>query len=121
MGISEHSIQVKLIQYIRIFHPEILIFSIPNGANTTSLNRVNLVKEGLLSGVPDLFVAHNNNKYCGLFIEMKKDNGLLSNNQKIIINKLINNGYKVEVCRNLEDAKEAVLSYISLLEEKPCN
>jgi hypothetical protein len=110
--IKEHSIQVRLIQYIRVFHPDILIFSIPNGANTTALNRVNLVKEGLLSGVPDLFIAHINHDYAGLFIEMKREKGVVSPTQKKVMTQLEANGYCCVVCKSFDEGKKAIMEYL---------
>ena len=110
--IKEHSIQVKLIQYIKTFYPNILIFSIPNGANTTAINRVNLVKEGLLTGVPDLFIAHHNNDYHGLFIEMKREKGVVSPSQKKVMEQLTKNGYQCVVCKSVEESKEAIMKYL---------
>ena len=54
---TEHSIQTKVVQYIRTFYPEVLICSIPNGSGTSASNRLHLYQEGLLAGMPDLFIA----------------------------------------------------------------
>ena len=114
MGIiKEHHIQVQLIQYLKTFYPELLIFSIPNGANVNPVNRVNLIKEGLLSGVPDLFLAQANNQYHGLFIEMKRDKGTISPSQKKVMSTLIENGYQCVVCHNVQEAIDNILNYLT--------
>ena len=45
----EHTMQVKIVQYVRTFYPEVLILSIPNGAGTTAKNRLALYAEGSVS------------------------------------------------------------------------
>jgi hypothetical protein len=112
-NMTEHQMQVKLVQYIRTFYPDILIFAIPNGAAVSGKNRLRLYKEGLLSGVPDIFIATPLNGFNGLFIELKTLTGIESNNQKRIREVLINNGYLVYVARQLDTALNLIEDYIN--------
>jgi len=113
LGIKEHTIQVKVIQHIRTFWPNALIFSIPNGAATSAKNRINLFLEGLTAGVPDLFLAEARHGFNGLFVEMKTQEGLESHDQKRIRLMLNERNYLVYVARSSETAIEIIEDYLS--------
>lgn len=80
---SEHIEQATFVKWMRVNHPDLLIHSIPNGANlagsqTQRFKQWNKLKaEGALPGVPDLFVPE-----LRLYIEFKYGNGRLNDNQK---------------------------------------
>ena len=109
---TEHSMQVKVVQYVRTFFPEVLILSIPNGAGTTAKNRLALYAEGLLPGVPDLFIAEAHNGFNGLWIEMKTDTGVESPAQKRIRKQLENNNYLCYVARSEVTAINIIEDYL---------
>lgn len=110
---SEHEIQVKVVQHIRAFHPECLIFAIPNGSATTPKNRLHLHKEGMMSGVPDLFVAEAKNGFNGLFVEMKTPEGIESPEQKKVRIQLNSKNYLVYVARSSDTAIELIENYLN--------
>lgn len=111
--LTERAIQVAAVSFIRNFYPEIILFAVPNGANTTEVNRFQLIREGLLSGVPDIFVAHSNEKSPGLFLEFKKPGGRLSDKQKVVIDRLKKAGYRVEVVYDTMEAVNIVLDHVN--------
>ncbi len=47
----EHAEQVKLVQRVRAFHPDVLIAAIPNGGDRSASERVRLHGEGVLAGL----------------------------------------------------------------------
>jgi hypothetical protein len=112
MKLSEHSIQTKVVQYVRIFHSDVLICAIPNGAGTTNFNRVKLMHEGLLSGMPDLFIAEARHGFNGLFLEMKTIRGKESRQQKKIRKQLNEKGYLVFLATNEDDAIDIIKKYL---------
>jgi len=74
-----------------------------------------LVAEGMLAGVPDLFLAQPSGPYAGLFIEMKRPGGgVLSPKQKKIIAALETRGYCVVVANSAEDAVREIKNYLEL-------
>ena len=89
-----------------------LLFAIPNGGTRHKLEAINLKKQGLKAGVPDLFLPYANKKYHGLFIELKYGKNKASEKQKIWINELNNQGYYATVCVGFEEAKNIILEYI---------
>ena len=113
MKLEESTIQTRVVQFVKTFYPDVLMFSIPNGANTSSINRLRLVKEGLLSGVPDLAILEKRKGFYGLFIEFKTDKGELSDKQREIIAKLGANGFLVFVARNHRTAIDLIESYLN--------
>lgn len=119
---SEHTEQVSFIhkakKYFRSHNAEALIpllFAIPNGGIRDSRTAGNLKMEGVRKGVPDLFFAFPTAHYHGLFIEMKKDGGRLSPEQKEMISHLTKYGYRCDVCFG---ADEAFLALVNYVEEK---
>jgi hypothetical protein len=80
----EHILQVECLKWFYYQYPKYsnLIFAIPNGGQRNIVVAKKLKEEGVKPGVPDLFLPVPNNGFCGLFIEMKSEKGILSNNQK---------------------------------------
>lgn len=108
--------QVKVVQYVRTFFPEILILSIPNGSGTTAKNRLALYAEGLLPGVPDLFIPEARKGFHGLWIEMKTDIGQESAIQKRIRKRLEKNSYLCYVARSEITAINIINDYLQDME-----
>lgn len=70
---TEHIEQVKFVQFVRTFHPELMCFAIPNGADVSASQRVRLVQEGMLLGVPDVLLIGKDLPI--LAIEFKRPDG----------------------------------------------
>lgn len=68
--------------------------------------------EGVTAGVPDLFIAHQHPDFNGLFIEMKAGKNGLTDSQENMIIDLMRAGYKVDVCRSLDEFMDAVNKYV---------
>jgi hypothetical protein len=107
---NEHQHQRLLIAWCRKNFPSVTIFAIPNGGHRSATEGQKLKNEGVLAGVPDLFLADGR---PGLFIEMKEPGkGRLSKDQKEIIPRLETAGYPVAVCYGYEEAKQAITNYL---------
>ena len=78
--LSEHYEQALVIQFMRRNYPEVLIFAIPNGGQRNAATGARLKAEGVVPGVPDLFIPA-----WGLFIEMKTLTGKVSLEQKAML------------------------------------
>jgi len=103
---KEHIEQVKFVGYIKLFHPEYIIFSVPNGASVSAAQRIKLAQEGLTAGVPDLFVVSPGGRWMG--VEMKRDKGgVVSKAQKAVKELLIERGVAYSTCEGYEAAREA--------------
>lgn len=113
---TEHAEQVILVGRIRAFHPDVLVYAVPNGGGRTAWDAGRLKAEGVLAGVPDLVVAEPRGQYHGLYVEMKRTvGGAVSKKQGEVMAKLRDRGYKVLVCdQGAEDAFERVEAYLAL-------
>lgn len=115
---SEHDEQVALFEWASLQSRNIpefdLMFAIPNGGHRHISVAKRLKKEGVKSGVPDIFLPCKRGLYAGLWIEMKAIKGKISENQTEWIKNLRNAGYEAKVCYGFDDAKETILKYLSL-------
>lgn len=111
---TEHEMQVNCVNYFRLRYPKGLIFAIPNGGQRNVIVASKLKAEGVLSGVPDLCIPIAKKGYNGLYIELKNGkSGKLSDNQKTIMGKLQNEGYRCEVCWSFDEFRSVVDSYMN--------
>lgn len=98
---TEHEEQRELVRWFRQTWPDVRIFAVPNGGARSKAAAGRLKAEGVLPGVPDLFVPA-----WRLWVEMKRaKGGVVSPEQKDWIAYLESVGYCVLVCRGCEDAK----------------
>ena len=107
---QESKIQQSIVKYSKLCNID--VFSIPNGADVNSSNRIRLTREGLLPGVPDLFFPVASNGFHGLFMEVKSEKGHVSKHQKETMSKLSLNGYKCVVVYSFDDAIKEIKEYL---------
>lgn len=110
----ESQLQRACITWLRLQYPKVVAFAIPNGGKRNAREGAILKAEGVLAGVPDLFIAEPHGHYSGLFIEMKAGRGTTTEAQDAMIRRLGEAGYCVDVCRSLEDFQAVVRGYVSL-------
>ena len=105
---SEHSEQVGFINWFRAKYSDVLIFAIPNGEKRAISVAKRLKMEGVVRGIPDLFVPA-----WTLWIEMKRvSGGRLSPEQKQMISYLEGVKHTVIVGKGATDASQQVLKFI---------
>lgn len=112
---SEHELQVHCIEWFRwkrgVFKD--LLFAIPNGGQRDIRVASRLKAEGVIAGVPDLFLAVPMGNYHGLFIEMKNGTaGRVSEAQKREMEALRCQGYGAVVCHCLDEFIEIIEKYL---------
>lgn len=116
---SEHSIQSALVQWARLsekIYPELaLLHSIPNGGFRSYKTAKEMKTEGVLAGVPDLFLPVARGEYHGLYIEMKSGKGKLSESQKKVIPKLLEQGFSVIISNDWKAAAEEIIRYLKII------
>jgi hypothetical protein len=88
------------------------IFAIPNGGLRHIAVARRLKKEGMKSGVPDVFVAVPSGGKHGLFIEFKQPGNRMSAAQKIWKEMLWGSGYHFDVCYSAEEGVKLVETYL---------
>lgn len=116
IAVSEEVEQITLFRWTAFMEskmPELkLLFHIPNGGKRGKAEAARFKAAGVKAGIPDLFLPVPRGKYAGLFIELKKQGGRLSINQKIWINNLERQGYCARVCYGWEQAAETIQKYL---------
>jgi hypothetical protein len=119
--ILEHSEQMGFVNWFRArFPPDVMIFAIANGGYRSIKTAKRLKDEGVLAGVPDLFIPK-----WRLFVEMKRARirpisenqqfNALSGDQQFVAQCLKNDGYDVIVGYGAADASRKLLKYIENL------
>ena len=105
---SEHQEQAGFVQWFRARWPRVLIFAIPNGGKRNLSTARNLKMEGVVPGVPDLYIPA-----WGIWVEMKRQKGgRLSPDQEEMINYLESIGHDVIVGYGAADTSEKLLSLL---------
>ena len=97
-------------QYRSIKHT---LFAIPNGGKRDVITASIMKGEGVLPGVADIFFMVPNEKYHGLWIEMKTKTGKQSDSQKEFQLTCEKVGYGYIVCRSLEEFQQAIREHLS--------
>lgn len=101
---SEHEEQREFVRWFRQTYPATLIFAIPTGGARSPATASRLKAEGVVKGVPDLFIPA-----WETWIEMKRTKGgSLSPEQNLMHLHLRGLFYKVLVARGFEDAKQQI-------------
>lgn len=103
--------QIVVVQYCDLRN--IPIFAIPNGGSRNKLEAINLKRQGVKAGVPDLMIPLAKKGYNGLFIEMKVGKNKTTAYQDAWIELLNNNGYKAVVCYGCDAAVKVIDEYCS--------
>ncbi|MGN0598663.1 MAG: VRR-NUC domain-containing protein [Oscillospiraceae bacterium] len=95
-------------------YPELaLMHHIPNGGKRGKAEAARFKAQGVKAGVPDIFLPCARGGYHGLYIELKRiKGGRVSEAQEEFIAALRKQGYKVEVCFGMEQAREAIVEYL---------
>jgi hypothetical protein len=111
----ESAEQKALVNYLEILilqRKDIIFTAIPNSTFTTSpIQKRKNSLQGVRKGLPDLFLIVNKQ---AIFIEMKrKQGGILSNEQKVWIEKINQTNIKAFVCKGFQEAKAIVDKFIN--------
>ena len=113
----ESNEQISLFQWARLMqtkHPELsLLHAIGNGnARTNAIQGARMKREGVLSGVSDIFLPVSRGGYHGLYIELKVKGGRTSFSQEWWIFEVGKQGYLAKVCYGWIDAKTVIERYL---------
>ena len=95
-----------------------MIYHCPNGGYRNKIEAANLKRQGVKSGVPDLFLPiprrNKDGLYHGLYIEMKWGKNKCTPNQNKWILRLSKLGYKVKVCYSSIEAIDTIKEYLGM-------
>lgn len=95
--------------------PTYALFSVPNGAALSggAAGSANLQRAGMRSGIPDLILAVQRKGKPGLFCEMKREDGRLSEVQIEVQAWLLLQGYEVITCKGADPAIYEITRYLA--------
>ena len=114
---TEHQIQSSLFKWFDAaafkWRELQLAFAVPNGGARSAITGAMMKAEGVKKGVPDIMLPVARGVYHGLFVEMKRPGGQVSDEQRVWIGNLKEQGYRVEVCFNKEDAIKVFEDYMA--------
>ena len=114
---TEAQEQTALFQWVAMMEgriPELrLMHHCPNGGSRNAIEAHNLRLQGVKAGIPDIFLPVARGGFHGLYIEMKRrKGGRVSVEQKKMLLALQGQGYKAEVCRGWEEARDTICEYL---------
>ncbi len=110
----EDDLQASFVEWFNLKLPQYLLYAIPNGGKRFLREAVRLKRQGVLAGVPDLFLAEQRKGFGGLYLELKVGRNGLSQEQVRIHAYLRVRGYKVDVCRSFEECVKSVCEYLGV-------
>lgn len=112
MNYTESKIQQACVTWFRLQYPDTIIASFMNAGKRKAQTGTLLRLQGMQKGMPDLFIASARDGSHGLFIEMKSKTGQIKPEQKIILQKLRDEGYMVAVCRSFDEFQATINNYM---------
>lgn len=112
---SESSIQINLLNWFEYNRPDVFpfLFHFANERSSSPQHGRKLKRMGVQAGVADLFLAIPNKLFHGMWIELKSDNGKLSDAQQTFLAKMGMMDYSTYVTNSWESARDAILYYLS--------
>jgi hypothetical protein len=119
---KESDLQISCVNWFKYQYPQykMLLFAIPNGGLRNIKTAVTLKREGVVSGVPDLFLSLARGEWHGMYLELKSGSNDLTANQDMFFIMARKQGYKCEVIRTLDQFIREVTFYLNAnLNKKP--
>jgi len=110
--LSESKIQQVAIMEIwnKLPQTRLCLFHVPNGMFSNAREGAKFKAQGVISGVPDLVFVWNGKTH---YIEVKCEKGKLSENQKALHQKWMEQGVSVNVMRSSEEIIRFVTELVS--------
>jgi len=119
----ERAHQVALIKWVRAAkatHPVLkLLYAVPNGGKRNLRVARKLKAEGVLVGVADLCLPAARRGYHGLYLEMKSEEGVATEEQKEFLRGVSGEGYCAVIAQGVDEAKATLEWYLGVTDHKP--
>lgn len=104
--------QIKFVQYVRTFHPDLVIFSVPNGGDVSATQRIRLTQEGMLAGMPDVLVLGLNLPVLAIEFKRPDGKGRVSAEQQELHVQMEGVGAIVRVATSSEQGREYLTEWL---------
>jgi hypothetical protein len=115
--------QVTLIKWVRavkVTNPVLkLLYAVPNGGDRNIRVARKLKAEGVLAGVADLCLPAARRGYHGLYLEMKSEEGVATEEQKEFLRGVSAEGYCAVIAHGSEEARLILEWYIGISDHEP--
>ena len=112
----EHELQVAFVTRTLALaerHPSVLLLhAIPNGDFRGFRTGTKLKAEGVIPGVPDIFMPVARGGFHGFYLELKRKGGKVSDEQWEFMEAAHAEGYFVRVTNHLQTALEILENYL---------
>jgi hypothetical protein len=105
--------QIKFVQHVRAFNPEVVIFSIPNGGDVSASQRIRLTQEGMLAGMPDVMLFGLDRPTLAIEFKRPDGKGKVSQEQIAVGIQLEGVGAIVRVATSADQAKGFLHDWLS--------
>ncbi len=110
----EKKIQFNLVNWLRQCHPEIPFMANMNEQNATPIWRQIGQRMGVRKGVSDLFFPKSNDRFKGLWLELKTEHGAASEEQLKFIEEMCDLDYFGFISYGYSEAELAVKMFYNL-------
>jgi VRR-NUC domain len=115
--------QVALIKWVRTvedLYPVLrLLYAVPNGGDRNLRVARKLKSEGVLAGVADLCLPTARRGYHGLYLEMKSETGVATEDQREFLRGVSEEGYCAVIAHGVEEARATIEWYIGITDQEP--
>lgn len=113
---QESQLQIACVNWFRMQYPQFrtLLFAIPNGGMRNVVTAARMKKEGVLAGVPDLFLSVPRGEWHGFYVEMKWGKNKASEAQEKFFQYAGKYGYKCQVINSFDQFVREIEFYLNL-------
>ena len=108
----EDNLQIAVVRWFKLQHPDILIAHCPNGGFRTKVEGAIFKAMGVMPGFPDIMILKANDAFHALFIELKSPKGVQTESQKEFARKALKAGYQYEIIRSIDEFIELINNYL---------
>ena len=91
----------------------------PNGGKRTLRVARKLKAEGVLAGVADFCLPAARRGYHGLYLEMKSEEGVATEEQKEFLRGVSAEGYCAVIAQGVDEARATLLWYLGIIDHEP--
>jgi hypothetical protein len=115
--------QVALIKWVRTVkntYPVLkLLYAVPNGGDRNLRVARKLKAEGVLAGVADLCLPAARRGYHGLYLEMKSEEGVATEEQIEFLRGVSAEGYCAIIAQGFDESRSTIEWYIGITDHEP--
>ena len=109
--LNSHPFQVAICQLLDLKAPWLLYCASAGGARTSLIEARRMKAQGYKKGFPDLFFYEPRGEHHGLAIELKREKGRATPDQKLWKEELQRRGYKAVIARGYSACLDAIKDY----------